>query len=137
MPASIQEGLFSCPENGPPQDAVLLDCYRLEVTELVALIRQTQTSIAKFDTVIANISRQSVASLLEAGAFATRSRAGDGAALICCLGKWRPLPECGGVQCDSGIAPVTVATGRTRIIQSVEPVRNFYAKHFMNGRSIQ
>jgi hypothetical protein len=96
---------------------------------------ETQTSIAKFNTVIANVSQQHpcwklVHSLPGAGQ-------GMAPALICCLGKWRPLPECGGVQCDSGIAPVTVATGRTRIIQSVEPVRNFYAKHFMNGRSIQ
>jgi len=40
------------------KDAALLDCYRLEVTELVALIRQTQTSIGKFDVMIADVSQQ-------------------------------------------------------------------------------
>ena len=40
------------------QDAVLLDSYVLEVTALVALLKQMQTSIKKFDTAIAETSRQ-------------------------------------------------------------------------------
>ncbi|HEX4167954.1 MAG TPA: hypothetical protein VHZ55_21020 [Bryobacteraceae bacterium] len=40
------------------QDAVLLDSYVLEVTALVALLQQMQTSIKKFDTAIAETSRQ-------------------------------------------------------------------------------
>jgi hypothetical protein len=40
------------------QDAVLLDSYVLEVTELVALLKQMQTSIKKFDAAIAKTSRQ-------------------------------------------------------------------------------
>jgi hypothetical protein len=39
-------------------DAVLLDSYVLEVTALVALLQQMQTSIKKFDTAIAETSRQ-------------------------------------------------------------------------------
>ena len=40
------------------QDAALLDSYVLEVTALVALLQQMQTSIKKFDTAIAETSRQ-------------------------------------------------------------------------------
>jgi hypothetical protein len=40
------------------RDAALLDSYILEVTALVALLKQLQTSIKKFDKAIAAISRQ-------------------------------------------------------------------------------
>jgi hypothetical protein len=39
-------------------DAVLLDSYVLEVTALVALLKQMQTSIKTFDAAIAETSRQ-------------------------------------------------------------------------------
>jgi transposase len=97
------------------KDAALLDCYRLEVTELVALIRQTQTSIAKFHAVIADVSQQHpcwklVQSLPGAGpAMAPR--------LLAALGNGQRYQNAGELQCGTGIAPVTVASGRTRIIQ--------------------
>jgi hypothetical protein len=81
----------------------------------VALIRQTQASIAKFDAVIADVSQQHprwklVQSLPGAGpAMAPR--------LLAALGNGQRYQNAGQMQCDTGIAPVTVASGRTRIIQ--------------------
>jgi transposase len=97
------------------QDAVLVDSYVLEVTELVALLKQMQTSIKKFDTAIAEISRQHpcwaiVQSLPGAGpVMAPR--------LLAAMGNGQRYQTAHEMQCATGIAPVTVASGRTRLIQ--------------------
>ena len=97
------------------QDAVLLDCSVLEVTELVALLRQMQTSIKRFDMAIAETSRQHpcwaiVQSLPGAGpVMAPR--------LLAAMGNGKRYQTAHEMQCATGIAPVTVASGRTRLIQ--------------------
>jgi hypothetical protein len=97
------------------KDAALLDCYRLEVTELVALLRQIQISIGKFDAVIADVSHQHpcwslVQSLPGAGP-------AMGPRLLAALGTGQRYQNAQEMQCGTGIAPVTVASGRTRTIQ--------------------
>jgi transposase len=97
------------------QDAVLLDCYVLEVTELVALLQQVQTSIRKFDKVIAETSRQhpcwAIAQSLPGAGPVMAPR------LLAAMGNGQRYQTAQEMQCATGIAPVTVASGRTRIIQ--------------------
>jgi hypothetical protein len=117
------------------KDAALLDCYRLEVTELVALIRQTQTSIAKFDVVIADVSQQHpcwklVQSLPGAGpAMAPR--------LLAALGNGSAIRMRGRCSATQELHPLRLPAGGPASFNSVERVRNFYAKPFMSGHSIR
>jgi hypothetical protein len=97
------------------KDAALLDCYRLEVTELVALLRQIQISIGKFDAVIADVSHQH-----PAGHWSSRYPVPGrpmGPRLLAALGTGQRYQNAQEMQCGTGIAPVTVASGRTRTIQ--------------------
>ena len=97
------------------QDAVLLDCYVLEVIALVALLEQMQTSIKTFDTVIAETSRQhpcwAIAQSLPGAGPVMAPR------LLAAMGNGKRYQNAHQLQCASGIAPVTAASGRTRVIQ--------------------
>jgi transposase len=97
------------------QDSVLLDCYVLEVTALVALLKQMQTSIKKFDAAIAETSRQhpcwAIAQSLPGAGPVMAPR------LLAAMGNGKRYQDAHEMQCATGIAPVTVASGRARIIQ--------------------
>jgi transposase len=107
---------------------VLLDSYVLEVTELVALLQQMQTSIKRFDMAIAETSRQHpcwaiVQSLPGAGpVMAPR--------LLAAMGNGQRYRTAQEVQCATGIAPVTVASGRTRLIQCRRACPKFLRQTF-------
>ena len=97
------------------QDSVLVDCYVLEVTALVALLKQMQTSIKEFDSAIAETSRRhpcwAIAQSLPGAGPVMAPR------LLAAMGNGKRYQNAHEMQCASGIAPVTVASGRTRIIQ--------------------
>jgi transposase len=97
------------------QDSVLVDSYVLEVTALVALLKQMQTSIKTFDAAIAESSRQhpcwAIAQSLPGAGSVMAPR------LLAAMGNGKRYQNAHEMQCASGIAPVTVASGRTRIIQ--------------------
>jgi Transposase IS116/IS110/IS902 family len=96
-------------------DSVLLDCYVLEVIALVALLKQMQSSIKEFDLAIAETSHRhpcwTIAQSLPGAGLAMAPR------LLAAMGNGKRYQNAREMQCASGIAPVTVATGRTRIIQ--------------------
>ena len=97
------------------QDSVLLDCYVLEVTALVALMKQMQSSIKEFDAAIAETSHRhpcwEIAQSLPGAGPVMAPR------LLAAMGSGKRYQNAYEMQCASGIAPVTVASGRTRIIQ--------------------
>lgn len=97
------------------QDSVLLDCYVLEVTALVALLKQMQSSIKEFDSAIAETSHRhpcwEIAQSLPGAGLVMAPR------LLAAMGSGKRYQNAHEMQCASGIAPVTVASGRTRIIQ--------------------
>jgi transposase len=117
------------------QHAVLLDAYVLEVTALVALLKQMQTSIKKFDTAIAEASRKhpcwTIAQSLPGAGPVMAPR------LLVAMGSGKRYQNAHEMQCATGIAPVMVASGRTRIIQCRRAVRSFCGRPFMSGRSIR
>ncbi len=87
------------------QDVALMDSYVLETTALVALLKQMQTSIKKFDIAIAEISRQHpywaiVQSLPGAGPIM-------GPRLLAAMGNGKRYQNAHEMQCATGIAPVT------------------------------
>ena len=92
-----------------------MDCYVLEVTALVALLKQMQTSIKEFDTAIAETSYRHPCWVI------AQSLPGAGPVmaprLLAAMGNGKRYQNAHEMQCASGIAPVTVASGRTRIIQ--------------------
>ena len=89
------------------QDAVLLDSYVLEVTALVALLQQLQTSIKKFATAIAETSRQhpcwAIAQSLPGAGPVMAPR------LLAAMGNGKRYQNAHEMQCATGIAPVTLA----------------------------
>jgi transposase len=97
------------------QDVALLDSYVLEVTALVALLQQMQTSIQAFDKAIAEVSRQhpcwAIAQSLPGAGPVMAPR------LLAAMGNGQRYQTAQEMQCATGIAPVTVASGRTRTIQ--------------------
>jgi transposase len=97
------------------RDAALLDSYSLEVTALVALLKQLQTSIKKFDKAIAAICRQhpcrEIAQSLPGAGPVMAPR------LLAAMGNGKRYQNAHELQCATGIAPVTVASGRTRTVQ--------------------
>ncbi|HTU47549.1 MAG TPA: transposase [Bryobacteraceae bacterium] len=97
------------------QDVALMDSYVLETTALVALLKQMQTSIKKFDIAIAEISRQHPCWTI------VQSWPGAGPVmaprLLAAMGNGKRYQNAHEMQCATGIAPVTVATGRTRSVQ--------------------
>jgi transposase len=97
------------------RDVALLDSYILEVTALVALLKQLQTSIKKFDKAIAAISRQhpfwEIAESLPGAGPVMAPR------LLAAMGNGKRYRNAHEMQCATGIAPVTVASGRTRTVQ--------------------
>jgi transposase len=96
-------------------DSVLLDCYVLEVKALVALLKQMQTSIKEFESVIAETSLRhpcwKIAQSLPGAGPVMAPR------LLAAMGSGKRYRNAHEMQCASGIAPVTVASGRTRMIQ--------------------
>jgi transposase len=97
------------------QDSVLLDCYVLEVTALVALLKQMQSSVKACDSAIAETSHRhpcwEIAQSLPGAGPVMAPR------LLAAMGSGKRYQTAHEMQCASGIAPVNVASGRTRIIQ--------------------
>ena len=97
------------------EDSVLLDCYVLEVTALVALLKQMQSSIKEFDSAIVETSHRhpcwDIAQSLPGAGPVMAPR------LLAAMGNGKRYQNAHEMQCATGIAPVTVASGRTRIIQ--------------------
>jgi transposase len=110
------------------QDTALLDAYILEVTALVALLQQMQISIKAFDSALAEVSRQhpcwAIAQSLPGAGPVMAPR------LLAAMGSGQRYQNAQEMQCATGIAPVTVASGRTRIVQFRQACPKFLRQTF-------
>lgn len=109
-------------------DASLLEAYVLEVTALVALIKQLAASVGRFDQAIAETSRQHshweiVTSLPGAGPIMAPR-------LLAAMGSGRRFANAFQLQCATGIAPVQIASGRTKIVQFRQACPKFLRQTF-------
>ena len=97
------------------RDAALMESYVLEVTALVGLLNQMKTSIKKFDDVIQELSRQhpnwAIAQSLPGAGPVMAPR------LLAAMGSGRRYETAFQMQCATGIAPVQMASGRTKVVQ--------------------
>ena len=109
-------------------DVALMESHVLEVSALVALLNQMKASIKKFDDAIEEISQQhpcwTIAnSLPGAGPVMT-------ARLLAAMGSGHRYETAFQMQCATGIAPVQMASGRTKVVQFRKACPKFLRQTF-------
>ena len=109
-------------------DAALMESYVLEVTVLVGLLNQMKASIKKFDDVIQELSRKHpnwvIAQSLPGAGPVMAPR------LLAAMGSGHRYETALQMQCATGIAPVQMASGRTKIVQFRKACPKFLRQTF-------